>query len=184
MTFAATERLRLVTDLGELEIEVYADRAPQSAGAFLRYVDEERFVGATFYRVVRPDNDQGNPPITVVQAAVPNKQKAYWAVNHESTAVTRLAHVDGVLSLARREPGTGTPGEFFICLGDQPSLDFGGLRKPDGQGFAAFGQVAAGMEIVRRIHKQQTLAEAPHPYMKGQIIAEPIVIRWVRREIA
>jgi peptidyl-prolyl cis-trans isomerase A (cyclophilin A) len=102
-------------------------------------------------------------------------------IAHETTAATGLSHVDGAVSIARAEPGTGSAGAFFICVGDNPSLDFGGMRNPDQQGFAVFGQVVEGMDVVRAI--QQLPADQPtdNEYLKGQLLGEPVKILSARR---
>lgn len=102
-------------------------------------------------------------------------------VVHENTAVTGLHHLDGTLSLARLEPGTGRS-EFFICVGDQSALNHGGLRNPDGQGFAAFGRTIQGMQVVRRIHAMPTIQPTGDlEYTSGQMLIEPVIIRSIRR---
>ncbi len=168
---AEAPRVRLETDLGAIVLEVDPDRAPITAANFLRYVDEGRFDGASFYRVVTPDNQPDNPvKIEVVQGGLgfaDDHPLRLPPIPHETTADTGLAHRDGTVSMARLEPGTAS-GEFFICLGDQPELDYGGRRNPDGQGFAAFGRVIEGMEVVRRI--QRSPAEE-------QMLVEPVAIR-------
>jgi len=179
-----TESVWLNTDLGDLLLEVYVSRAPLSSDAFLRYVDAGRYNGATFCRTVRPDNDHGTAPTALVQATVIDSVGLHPRVAHEPTAVTGIHHLDGTLSLARLEPGSASPAHFFICIGEQPSLDFGGGRAADGQGFAAFGRLIEGFELVRRIHRARTLPDAPDPYMKDQMLAEPIVIRAARRKPA
>jgi len=172
----------LRTDLGDLLLQVYVLRAPLSSEAFLRYVDDGRYNGAPFCRTVRPGNDRGTPPAALVQATIMDSTGIHPRVAHEDTAVTGIGHLDGTVSLARLEPGSASPADFFICIGEQPSLDFGGRRAADGQGFAAFGRLIEGFELIRRIHTAPTLPDAPDPYMKGQMLAEPIVIRAARRE--
>lgn len=151
-----TPRVLLKTELGDIEIELYQERAPVTVANFLRYVDERRFQGATFYRVVRlgnqPDNDV---KIDVIQGGLgqDDHPSQLPPIRHETTRETGILHTDGVISMARLEPGTASS-EFFICVGDQPELDFGGRRNPDGQGFAAFGKVTRGMDVVRQIHQR------------------------------
>lgn len=171
----------LETSFGNILAEVYPDRAPLTAGAFLRCVDDDGYTGIAFARAVRPDNDHGTPAIAVLQAAERDQAKFRPGVPHESTAETGLRHVDGALSLARLTVGTATPSAFFISVGEQPSLDFGGGRNSDGQGFAVFGKVIEGMDIVRRIHGSPTQSDAPVPYLMGQMLEEPVVIRSARR---
>ena len=175
--------MRVITNAGDMIIELYTDRAPLSAEAFLRYVDEGRFERATFYRSVRMDNDRGLPQIAVIQIAPSNfDELPQLTVEHESTARTGILHLNGTVSLGRERPGTGSPGAFFVCIGDQPHLNHGGKRSQDGQGFAAFGRVIVGMDVARSIHGQSTLPDAPNSYLQGQILAEPIGISIARRE--
>lgn len=148
------------TELGEIEIEVDTRRAPATAANFLRYVDAGRYDGGRFHRTVKPDNQPDKKvKIEVIQGGVaPELQKQDWpAIALERTSVTGLRHMDGAISMARDSPDTATS-DFFLCIGDQPELDFGGARNPDGQGFAAFGRVVRGMDVVRKI--QQAPAEA------------------------
>jgi len=165
----------LVTSAGEIDIEVLEKQAPVSSADFLRYVDKGLYEGATFYRVVRADNDHGTPKIEVIQGGVPD-DKALPPVEHETTKATGIRHTDGTVSLARGKPGTGSGAAFFICIGEQPALDFGGMRNPDGQGFAAFGRVIRGMDVVRAIQKMPADGAADSEYMKGQILTKPVVI--------
>lgn len=146
----------LETELGEIVVEVYPDKAPITANNFLRYIHEDRLQGATFYRTVRADNQPDNDvKIAVIQGGTfdDDHPRRLAPIIHESTKKTGILHKDGVISMARVEPGTATC-EFFICVGDQPELDYGGKRNPDGQGFASFGKVVAGMHVVRQIHQQ------------------------------
>ena len=144
------------TELGDITIEIYEKEAPITAANFLKYVDEGLFKGSTFYRVVtmknQPDNDI---KIAVIQGGLgfTEGSKTLPPIEHETTEKTGILHKDGVISMARLQPGTAAS-EFFICVHDQPDLDFGGKRNPDGQGFAAFGKVTSGMEVVRKIHSQ------------------------------
>jgi len=166
--------VRVETEMGEIDVEVDVARAPVTGANFLRYVDAGRYDGGRFHRTVRLDNQPGKTVlIEVVQAGVSPAQaeKDFAAIPLERTSATRLAHKDGAVSMARDEPDTATS-DFFICIGDQPELDFGGRRNPDGQGFAAFGRVKAGMDVVRRIQA------AP---ADGQALAPPVVIRRARR---
>jgi len=164
----------LDTDLGTIRVEVFPDVAPLSAGDFLRYVDAGLYANAGFYRVVREDNDNGSPVISVIQGGLLDEQEALAPIAHETTETTGLRHTDGALSLARSDPGTGSAAAFFIVLGEQPSLDFGGMRNPDGQGFAVFGRVVEGMDVVRRINALQGDAEVEDEYVRGQILTEPV----------
>ncbi len=174
----------LVTSAGEIDIEVSPARAPISSSDFLRYVDQGLYSGARFYRVVRADNDRGTPKIEVIQGGVAGEAKTLPPVAHETTSQTGIRHVDGTISLARGAPGTGSAAAFFICIGDQPALDFGGTRNPDRQGFAAFGRVVRGMDVVRKIQAMRSDAPSDSEYMKGQLLSEPVVIEKAFRRTA
>lgn len=168
---AETENPQILmnTELGDITIELYQKKAPRSVANFLKYVNEKRYEGTVFYRVVRKDNQPENPiKIAVIQGGLPGelyKKNSLPPIAHETTAQTGILHKDGVISLARLEPGTATS-EFFICVGDQPELDFGGKRNPDGQGFAAFGKVIAGMDVVRAIHQKPVKGQILNPVVK------------------
>jgi peptidyl-prolyl cis-trans isomerase A (cyclophilin A) len=145
----------LRTEMGDIEIEVDGVHAPATAANFLRYVDAGHYNHGSFHRTVRrsPDNQKLNRvKIEVIQAgAAPERQKeAFLPIRLERTVRTGLHHKDGTVSMARSEPDSATS-DFFICVGDQPELDSGGKRNPDGLGFAAFGRVVRGMDVVRRI---------------------------------
>lgn len=147
-------RILIKTELGNIVVELYPEKAPVTVSNFLRYVEDDRYKGACFYRVVRMDNQpEDSISIEVVQGGLfeDNHPAMLPPISHENTKATGVLHKDGVISMARWQPGTATS-EFFICIGDQPDLDFGGKRNPDGQGFAAFGKVIEGMDVVRRIH--------------------------------
>ena len=170
-----SQRAEISTSLGDIKIELYRDKAPITVTNFLEYIKSGAFKGGRFYRVVRIDNDNGNPKIEVIQGGVNANSKSLTAIPLETTKQTGIKHLDGVLSMARGAPNTATS-EFFICIGAQPSLDFGGKRNPDGQGFAAFGRVVAGMEIVKQIHQIRQAQKVDDNYVKGQILAEPVAI--------
>jgi peptidyl-prolyl cis-trans isomerase A (cyclophilin A) len=171
----------LETALGDIRIAVYPDRAPVSAGSFLEFVDRGLAQEASFYRSVRRDNDRGTPTIEVIQGGLTGDEEALPPVAHESTADTGIEHRDGTVSLARADPGTASGATFFICIGEQPALDHGGMRNPDGQGFAAFGQVVEGMDVVRAIHALPSDGPTDEPYFRGQLITEPVAITGARR---
>ena len=148
-------RILMQTELGDITIEVYPEKAPVTATNFLRYVDENRLEGAVFYRIVRSDNQPDDSVrIAVIQGGLyaDSHPAMLPPIPHETTEKTGILHMDGVISMARWHPGTATC-EFFICVGDQPELDYQGKRNPDGQGFAAFGKVTEGMEVVKKIHR-------------------------------
>ncbi len=173
---ATNPYVELVTPLGSMTLLLRPDCAPLSANDFLRYVIAGAYDGGRFFRVVRPSNDRGHPPIDVVQGGTRPGSTLGKTVAHESTALTGLRHLDGTVSLTRDAPGTGSGAEFFICVGDQPGLDFGGKRNKDGQGFAAFGRISAGMDVVRRIWSQDASAKSDDSYTIGQILRMPVPI--------
>jgi len=151
------------TELGNIEAEIDTVHAPITAANFLRYVDAGLFSGGGFHRTVKPDNQPNNDvKIEVIQAGRKPGTKGFEPIPLERTSVTGLSHKDGTLSMARGEPDTAVS-DFSICIGDQPSLDFAGKRNPDGQGFAAFGRVVAGMDVVRKIQVQPADAQRLRP---------------------
>jgi peptidyl-prolyl cis-trans isomerase A (cyclophilin A) len=169
-TLAAPVRVVVQTEAGEIELEVDTEKAPRTAANFLRYVDAGHYDGGTFHRTVKMDNQPDSPvKIEVIQAGVdPGKvNEGFDPIPLERTNVTGLAHKNGVISMARGQPDSATSG-WFICINDQPSLDFGGARNPDGQGFAAFGRVVRGMDVVRKIQMA--------PNTEAQLLTPPIKI--------
>jgi peptidyl-prolyl cis-trans isomerase A (cyclophilin A) len=148
-------RVLVQTELGDIVLEVDTRHAPNTAANFLRYVDAHHYDGGLFHRTVKMDNQPDSPvKIEVIQAGVnPDRAKdGFPAIALERTNVTGLRHTDGAISMARGQPDSATSG-WFVCINDQPSLDFGGARNPDGQGFAAFGRVTQGMDVVRKIQR-------------------------------
>jgi len=161
-------RLRITTDLGVIDIEVDVARAPATSANFLKYVDGGFFDGGQFHRAARLETQAERPvKIEVVQASINRERskESFPPIALERTSVTGLKHTDGALSMARSGPDSATS-SFFICVGDQPSLDFGGARNADGQGFAAFGRVVAGMDVVRKIHQSPAKGETLEPPVK------------------
>jgi peptidyl-prolyl cis-trans isomerase A (cyclophilin A) len=170
-----TVSVLIETELGEIEVEVDAARAPETAKNFLRYVDEKHYDGGQFHRTVTLDNQPGNDvKIEVIQASVDEAKKdaGYDPIPLERTTATGLSHVDGTISMARDGADTATS-SFFFCIGDQPELNFGGKRNPDGQGFAAFGRIVRGMDVVKRIQMSPK---------EEQRLTPPVRILSVRRK--
>ncbi len=159
--------VRIETEAGNIVAELYPDKAPVTVANFLRYVDSGSFNGGCFMRTVRPDNEMNPVKIQVIQAVVhPWKENnSFHPIVLERTSVTGIRHVDGAVSMARSEPNSATS-SFFICIGDQLELDFGGTRNPDGQGFAAFGRVIQGMDVVRQIQKSPAEGQALVPTVR------------------
>lgn len=167
----------LMTTQGNIHLALDAVRAPLTAANFLRYVDAGRFNGATFYRTL-PIGDDGE--YGLVQGGIRgDRERLFEPVAHESPAQTGLSHVDGTLSMARLDPGTATA-DFFIVVGNLVSLD--GDPAKDDPGYAAFGRVTDGMDIVRRILVLPRDPQAGEEGMKGQMLAEPVQIVIARRE--
>jgi peptidyl-prolyl cis-trans isomerase A (cyclophilin A) len=162
---AVVPKVAIRTAVGEIQVELYSDKAPETVKNFLRYVDAGHYRGARFHRSVTMANQPDNKiKIEVIQGGVdPSREKDdFPAIKLERTSFTGLKHLDGTISMARSGPDTATS-DFFICIGDQPELDFGGKRNPDGQGFAAFGRVVKGMDVVRKIQKSPVKLQALDP---------------------
>ncbi len=182
---AETVKVKLETTMGDIHIDLYADKAPITVSNFLKYIDGGHFNGGAFYRVVRMDNQEQNDiKIEVIQGGMSgNSDLALFPpIPLERTNVTGIKHEDGTISMARGAPDTAGS-EFFICINDQPSLDFGGMRNPDGQGFAAFGKVTKGMDVVRAI--QQVRTDTPTgelEYTSGQRVLAPVMFESFSRE--
>lgn len=158
----------ITTELGDIQVKLDPEKAPVTSANFLRYADAGLFDSACFYRVVRADNQEKDSVlIAVIQGGRYEKEETggFPPIAHETTEQTGINHLDGTISMARWTPGTATS-EFFICVGDQPELDFGGKRNPDGQGFAAFGKVTKGMDVVMKIHGM----EAPEQYLDKPVL--------------
>ena len=177
-----TVRVRVQTELGDMVLELDPKRAPGTTANFLRYVDGGHYDGGTFHRTVKMDNQPESPvKIEVIQAGVnPDRAKdGFPVIMLERTSRTGITHKDGVVSMARGAPNSATSG-WFICINDQPSLDFGGARNPDGQGFAAFGRVISGMDVVRKIQQAPSSSDRK-TNAEAQRLTPPIKIIKVAR---
>jgi peptidyl-prolyl cis-trans isomerase A (cyclophilin A) len=158
--------VEIKTQAGNIKVELYNNKAPVTVSNFLRYVKAGKFRNSLFYRTVTMSNQPQNKiKIEVIQGGIEDTTKMFPAIKHESTKTTGILHKDGIISMARNEPGTETS-EFFICIGDQPELDYGGKRNPDGQGFSAFGKVIDGMDVVRKIQKMHSVEQRLKPPVK------------------
>ncbi|MBA3898501.1 MAG: peptidylprolyl isomerase [Sphingomonadaceae bacterium] len=165
-------RVSLQTSEGAIVVELDAAHAPVTTANFLRYVDQKRFDGAVFYRAMKIGADGG-----LIQGGTNNDPKRVLPpVAHEPTSATGLRHTDGTLSMARYAPGTAT-GDFFITLGAAPFLDASAADP----GFAAFGHVVAGMDVVKRILAAPVSATRGEGVMRGQMIEAPVAIVAARR---
>ncbi len=150
---ARLPRVVLETEMGEIVIEVDPNNAPRTVENFLYYVDGGFYDQGRFHRAVTRNNQPNDTVlIEVIQGDINDDRRGERipAIPLERTSDTGLRHMNGAISMARGTPDSATS-SFFICIDDQPSLDFGGQRNPDGQGFAVFGEVVSGMEVVRRI---------------------------------
>ena len=162
---AASVRINISTNLGEMEVELDTAQAPATVANFLRYVDADHYNGGQFHRTVTMNNQPNNDvKIEVIQASVnpARSDDGFGPITLERTTVTGLRHLNGAISMARGAPDSATS-SFFFCIGDQPSLDFGGDRNPDGQGFAAFGRVVTGSDVLRQVQGQPAEAQRLNP---------------------
>jgi len=176
-------RVRVQTTLGDIVLELDPVKAPGTTANFLRYVDAGHYDGGTFHRTVKMDNQPESPiKIEVIQAGVNERfaKQGFPAIPLERTSVTGLKHVDGAVSMARGTADSATSG-WFICINDQPSLDFGGQRNPDGQGFAAFGRVVAGMDVVKKIQQAPSSSNRTSN-TEAQRLTPPITVTKVSRQ--
>ncbi|AYV48422.1 peptidylprolyl isomerase [Caulobacter flavus] len=171
-------RVAVETPLGRIVIELHTKEAPITTANFLRYVDQKRYDGATFFRASRAP---GAPEYGLIQGGVQGDPKRVLPpIAHEPTTRTGLKHVSGTVSIARNAPGTATS-DFFILIGDAPGLDANPAASGDNQGFAAFGTVVEGMEVAQKILALPTPGKAINPVMAGQIIDPPLKIISARR---
>ena len=169
------------TEKGTIEVEVDGVHAPATAANFLKYVDAGFYDGGSVNRAVRPDNTvRHDVEIQVIQFQInpARRRDQFPPIPIERTTVTGLRHVDGALSMARSGPDTATA-SFSIVIGDQPEMDFGGRRNADGQGFAVFGRVTRGMDVVKAIQASPTGSEGPYG---TESLTPPIRIRKVYRK--
>jgi len=169
-------RVRLETEAGPILLALDARKAPVTAANFVRYVDEKRFDGTFFYRAARTKGATGRG---FVQGGIRHSaRRAFPPIAHEPSSETGLRHVDGTISMARAAPA-GAMGDFFIVVGGaMPAMD----SKPGEPGFAAFGRVEAGMDVVRDILAAPVVANAGRGSMRGQMIEKPVRIVAARRE--
>ncbi|WP_162416182.1 peptidylprolyl isomerase [Cyclobacterium roseum] len=161
---------RISTELGPIVVELYPDKAPETVANFLQYLANDAYDGSTFFRVCTPGNEADRTiQIQVIQGGNVPEDQLLPPIPIETTRSTGILHKNGVLSMARLDPNSAQS-SFFICIGDQPELDYGGKRHPDGQGFAAFGKVLEGMDIVKQIQGMEN---------KDQYLLKPILIQHI-----
>lgn len=155
------------TSLGNIKVEIYPEKAPLAVANFLKYVDQKLYDGTNFFRVCTPENEKERTiKIEVIQGGDVPETQQFEPIAIETTQLSGIKHQDGTMSMARDTPNSATC-SFFICIGDQPELDYAGKRNPDGLGFAAFGKVTKGMKVVRKIQAQKE---------KGQYLLNPVTI--------
>jgi peptidyl-prolyl cis-trans isomerase A (cyclophilin A) len=168
------------TSAGKIEVAIDPVHAPITAANFLRYVDAGMYDGGRFHRAVRKDNQaRKDVLIEVIQGgrdpALAKTARGFGPIPLERTSVTTLTHVDGAISMARGNTADSGASDFFLCVGPQPALDFGGARAGDGQGFAAFGRVTSGMDVVRKIQSGATNE-------REQLLAPITIVRVHRKQ--
>jgi peptidyl-prolyl cis-trans isomerase A (cyclophilin A) len=160
------------TSLGEIEVELFPEKAPATVFNFTQYADKHLYDSSSFFRVCTKENEASRKiKIEVIQGGDVPTDKLYPPIPLETTKQTNIRHENRTISMARGAPNSAQS-SFFICINDQPELDFGGKRNPDGQGFAAFGKVIKGMDTVKKIQAQKN---------KDHYLTEPVVIYTVRR---
>ncbi|HZL10466.1 MAG TPA: peptidylprolyl isomerase [Prolixibacteraceae bacterium] len=168
-----TVNCEIKTSMGNIQIELYPEKAPQTVANFLKYVDHQLYDGTSFYRVCTPENEKERTiQIQVIQGGEISKAKLFEPISLETTKQTGIHHLNGTLSMARDTPNSATS-SFFICIKNQPELDYAGKRNSDGQGFAAFGKVTSGMKVVRKIQAQKE---------SEQYLIDPVKIFTIRRK--
>ena len=174
-----TVRVDVNTGAGKIVLELYPDRAPITVANFLHYVDTKRYDGLHFFRAARAP---GAPTFGLVQGGgFTDARLLYKGIAHEPTSQTGILHHDGTISMAREKPGTAQA-DFFIAVGDAPYLDADPTKPGDNLGYAAFGKVVEGMDVVRAILAMPTEGKPRNPTMQGQILTDPVPIVSVRRE--
>ena len=176
----AITQVVIQTTLGDITLALESERAPVTTANVRRYAEEDRFDGTVFYRAMRLQ--WGEQPNGLIQGGTQmHPERILDPIAHEPTSETGLKHVTGTISMARYDPGTAT-GDFSILLSDQPNLDAQpNSDNPDlHAGFAAFGHVTGGMDVVRAIFDAPTDPEKGEGIMKGQMLAEPVEIIDVR----
>ena len=164
------------TEFGLVKLKLFSNNAPITVKNFLKYIREKKYDDFHFYRTINLNNQLNKEiKIEVIQGGLGlnNHSMRLDPIVHESTNITGLKHLNGSISMARIEPGSASS-EIFICINDQPELDYGGKRNPDGQGFAVFGIVLEGLDIIKLIHKQKS---------EDQMLKKPIFIKFIDQNL-
>lgn len=174
---APKPRVAIQTDHGTIVVELESGKAPITSANFLRYVDARKYDGGTFYRASKTKGVKGAGSI---QGGPPDRVRRFAPIAHESTRLTGIRHRAGTISMARNAPGTATC-DFFICASPQPYLDAHPGAAGDNQGFAAFGGVVQGLDVVKKILALKADGPALYPAMKGQMLNPPVRILGMKR---
>jgi len=162
-----TIHCKISTSMGDIFVDLYAKKAPLTVANYMQYVEQNLYDQSSFFRVCNPINEADRQvKIEVIQGGDVSEEDQFLPIEIETTELTGILHKNGTISMARSEPNSATC-SFFICIDDQPELDFGGKRNPDGMGFAAFGKVTEGMDVVKKIQMQKD---------KDQFLISPIMI--------
>jgi peptidyl-prolyl cis-trans isomerase A (cyclophilin A) len=170
-------RVRLETDAGPILVALDAKRAPLTTANFVQYVEEGRFDGATFYRASITKGTPKGELRGFIQGGIRRDyRRTLPPIEHEPTSKTGIRHEAGTISMARAEEGAGAMGNFFITTSAMPSMD----AKDGKEGYAAFGRVERGMDVVRRILAAPT-ADGGRGAMRGQMLEQPVRIVTARR---
>lgn len=170
VTAQKTITCKISTSMGDIFVELYPEKAPVTVANYLKYVEQNLYDGSSFFRVCNPDNEADRQvKIQVIQGGDVSEEDQFSPIEIETTKQTGILHKNGTISMARSEPNSATC-SFFICVNDQPELDFGGKRNPDGMGFAAFGKVTKGMDVVKAIQMQKD---------KDQFLISPVMINHI-----
>lgn len=171
-------KVKLTTEKGDIVLELYPDKAPITVANWLRYVDNKRYDNSTFYRASHPP---GNFDYGVVQGGLENNPaKIFPPIKLEPTSVTGLKHLDGSISMGRLAPNSATS-DYFICIGDSPYLDSDPTKPGDNAGYATFGRVIEGMDVVKAILASPVSPTLGTGAMKGQMLAPRIKLMTARR---
>jgi peptidyl-prolyl cis-trans isomerase A (cyclophilin A) len=171
-------RVRLETDAGPIVLELDHRHAPITTENFIRYVDNHRFDGTVFYRTSHTPHDAQHG---FIQGGIRhNYRLLYPPIPLEPTSRTGLLHRDGTISMARTTPDSAM-GDFVISIGAQPGMDAGPRAPGDHLGYATFGRVVEGMDVVRRIHAAPTDPNTGRGSMRGEMLSAPGRIMTARR---
>jgi peptidyl-prolyl cis-trans isomerase A (cyclophilin A) len=168
----STVKCIIKTSEGNIHLKLFPKKAPVTVANFLRYIDADLYAESSFFRTCTPENEADRAiKIEVIQGGNIPENSGFDPIVLETTNTTKLKHKNGTISMARGKPNSATS-SFFICINNQPELDYAGKRNPDGQGFAAFGKVTKGMDVVKKIQLQEN---------KNQYLTNPIKIYSIKR---